>query len=61
MAREPKFIFQNIAFSAALNKVDRDKVYGWTEIKYADSNGKPCTFVSMLDDGRTMIGSGGLK
>jgi hypothetical protein len=60
MAREPKFVFQDKAFNAALVKVDRDKVYGWTEIKYNDARGKQCNFVNMLDDGRTMIGSGGL-
>jgi hypothetical protein len=60
MAREPKFIFQDKAYTAALVKVDRDKVYGWTEVKYQDSSGKPCTFANMLDDGRTMIGTGGL-
>jgi hypothetical protein len=60
MAREPKFVFKDQTYNAALVKVDRDKVYGWTEVKYTDSNGKPCNFVNMLDDGRTMIGSGGL-
>jgi hypothetical protein len=60
MAREPKFVFKDQYYNAALVKVDRDKVYGWTEVKYTDANGKPCNFVNMLDDGRTMIGSGGL-
>jgi hypothetical protein len=60
MAREPKFIFKDKTFNAALVKVDRDKVYGWTETKYLDSNGKACNFVNILDDGRTMIGAGGL-
>ncbi len=60
MAKEPKFIFKDKSFNAALVKVDRDKVYGWTEMKYTDSNNKQCSFVNILDDGRTMIGSGGL-
>ncbi len=60
MAREPKFIFGEQTFSGALTKVDRDKVYGWTETKYIDPNGNPCTFVNILEDGKTMIGSGGI-
>jgi hypothetical protein len=60
MAREPKFIFKDYTFSASLNKVDRDKVYGWTETKYMDSNGKSCNFISILDDGKTIIASKGL-
>ena len=60
MAREPRFVFKEAAFNAALVKVDRNKVYGWSEIKYEDSNQQICSFINMLDDGRTMVGTGGI-
>lgn len=60
MAKEPNFKYKNIHFSAALAKVDRDKVYGWTETKYKDDDGNECTFMSLLDDGKTLIGTGAI-
>ncbi len=60
MAKEPQFILNGNSFSALLAKLDRDKVYGWTETKYSDSAGNACQFITMLDDGRTMLGSGGV-
>jgi hypothetical protein len=43
-----------------LVKLERNKVYVWTETKYTDSEGKLSSFITMLDDGRTMLGTGGL-
>ncbi|MBK8054349.1 MAG: hypothetical protein IPK35_14075 [Saprospiraceae bacterium] len=60
MAREPQFVFKDQTFTAALVKLERNKVYGWTETKYTDAEGRPCSFITMLDDGRTMLGTGGL-
>jgi hypothetical protein len=60
MAKEPIFRYKSINFSAALVKVDRDKVYGWTETKYKDDDGNMCTFMSLLDDGKTLIGTGAI-
>ncbi|MFM2392263.1 MAG: hypothetical protein RLZZ546_240 [Bacteroidota bacterium] len=61
MAREPIFTYKGKSFTSALNKVDRDKLYGWTEVKYKDQNGQLCSYINMLDDGKTMVGSGGLS
>ena len=60
MAREPQFVFKDQSFTAALVKLERNKVYGWTETKYSDFDNRPCSFITMLDDGRTMLGIGGL-
>lgn len=61
MAREPIFTYKGKSFTSALTKIDRDKLYGWTEIKYKDQNGNSCSYINMLDDGKTMVGSGGLS
>ena len=61
MAREPQFILNDTLFTASLVKLERNKVYGWTDTKYSDFNGNPCSFITMLEDGRTMIGSGGVS
>lgn len=60
MAKEPNFKYKDTHFTAALVKVDRDKVYGWTETKYMDDDGNTCTFMSLLDDGKTLIGTGAI-
>ena len=60
MAQTPVFKFKDIAFEAPLTKLNRDKVYGWVETKYADSDNNECNFITLLDDGKTMIDSGGL-
>ena len=48
----------NLSFAAGLNKVDRDKVYGYVEEVVLDTQGKPCSTGSLLDDGQTLVLSG---
>ncbi len=60
MAREPQFCYGDKNFTVGMVKLERDKVYGWTEVKYTDADNNPCNFVTMLDDGRTMLGTGGV-
>ncbi len=60
MAQTPTFRFKDFSFDAALVRLNRDKVYGWVETKYADTADQTCSFVSILDDGRTLVGQGGL-
>lgn len=60
MAKEPVFIYKDHSFAASFVKLERDKVYGWTETKYKDYNDIPCTFITILDDGKTMVGTGGI-
>ncbi len=59
MAKEVIFKIGNSESKAAINVVDRDKVYGWTEDKYTDANGELCRWATLLDDGKTIVASGG--
>ena len=63
MAKAIEFVADNFKFAAALTKVDRDKVYGFIELKVKDDLAKPCILGSILDDGKTLIlnGSTALK
>lgn len=60
MAQKPQFIFDKLQFEAGLTAFKREKVYGWAETHYTDAQGQPCSFVTLLDDGRTMVDSGGI-
>jgi hypothetical protein len=59
MAKDAEFKIGGASFKAALSKVDRDKVYGWTEAKYLDPQGDPCIWATLLNDGKTLVASGG--
>jgi hypothetical protein len=59
MAKEVIFKFQESVVKTSLTKVDRDKVYGWSEIIYTDKSGNICTWATLLNDGETLIGTGG--
>ena len=46
--------------SCGLNKVDRSKLYGYVKTEVLDENNEPCHLATLSDDGKTIIGSGGL-
>lgn len=58
MAKSIEFKGKGISFSASIEKVDREKVYGWTEVKVFDSQGKECKVANLLEDGRTLLPGG---
>ena len=58
MAKAIQFNAGKLKFAASLTKVDRDKVYGFIEVKVKDDKGNPCTMGSILDDGKTLILNG---
>ncbi len=58
MAKAIQFVAGKLKFAAALNKIDRDKVYGFIEVKVNDDKGNPCVMGSLLDDGRTLVLNG---
>ena len=58
MAKAIQFAADNLKFAAALTKIDRDKIYGFIEVKVHDDKGNPCTMGSLLDDGRTLVLNG---
>ena len=58
MAKAIQFVAGKLKFAAALTKIDRDKVYGFIEVKVNDDKGDPCIMGSLLDDGRTLVLNG---
>ena len=60
MARLAKFFIEKESYEAAINKLDREKVYGWTETHVSTADGKACQTASLLNDGRTMVVTGGV-
>ncbi|MBM3456080.1 MAG: hypothetical protein FJX80_13205 [Bacteroidetes bacterium] len=59
MAKEASFEIGGKSFSAALTKVDREKVYGWVEERHFDGKGNPLSWATLLMDGKTLISTGG--
>ena len=59
MAKEAIFKFQDNVVKTSLTKVDRNKVYGWSEEIYTDKSGNICTWATLLNDGVTLISTGG--
>ena len=58
MAKAIQFVAGKLKFAAVLTKIDRDKVYGFIEVKVNDDKGNPCLMGSLLDDGRTLVLNG---
>jgi hypothetical protein len=58
MAKPITFNTGKKSFQAAINKVDRDKVYGYIEESIFDAYGDLCQTGNLLDDGSTIILSG---
>ena len=58
MAKAIQFIAGKLKFAAALTKIDRDKVYGFIEVKVNDDKGNPCIIGSLLEDGKTLVLNG---
>lgn len=58
MGRNLNFCIGAKTFSAAITKIDRDKVYGFIEEQVLDKNGNPCLTGNLLDDGQTLILAG---
>ena len=59
MARKLEFYFGGEAFTLAITKVDRSKLYGRVETETFDANDKECTLATLARDGRTIIPYGG--
>jgi hypothetical protein len=59
MAKPVEFAGAGIACTAEIEKLDRDKVYGWVDTRVFDGQGAVCVTASLLDDGKTLIPAGG--
>ena len=60
MARNLNFSLNGAEYMASPVKVDRSKLYGWTELKALDDDGRECRMVSMDETGSLIIPRGAL-
>ena len=61
MAKELVFTLLGINFPATPIKLERKKIYGWTEVVATDKNGKACQSAYLSPNDSLIIPSGGLK
>jgi hypothetical protein len=61
MARELIFQLNETQFPFSPTKVDRNKLYGWTEVKAMDSQNAECKSLYMDRSGSIMIPKGGVS
>jgi hypothetical protein len=59
MARPLTLSIDGEEYQISLLKVDRDKLYGWTEIEAYDEKGRPAELRVLAADGKTLIDKGG--
>ena len=60
MARGMTFAINGMEYSTEPIKIDRKKVYGWSEIHALDDDGNECTLVSTDASGTVIIPKGGI-
>jgi len=61
MAKELTFILAGTDYAATPVKLERKKIYGWTDIVATDRSGNVCDSVYLSPDDALIIPSGGLK
>jgi hypothetical protein len=59
MAKPLQFTGAGVSCTAQIEKVDRDKIYGWVNTRALDATGELCVTASVLEDGKTLIPAGG--
>tara|TARA_B100001287_G_scaffold107856_1_gene90900 strand:+ start:2721 stop:3326 length:606 start_codon:yes stop_codon:yes gene_type:complete len=57
MARQINFTYQGASMHAALKKVNRKKIYGWSSTEVKDDQGAVCSLASIVD-GNLILPSG---
>lgn len=59
MARQLTFKIGRQEFAASPVRVDRRKLYGWTELMAVDDSGRPCELLTTDETGKSVIPLGG--
>ena len=59
MAKPLVLEFRGQSIEAALEKIDRAKLYGYVESEVQDEAGKRCELATLLGDGHSIVGKGG--
>ena len=60
MARNLTFKVNSAEYAASPVKIDRKKLYGWTELKALDDEGRECAIVNMDETGTLILPKGGV-
>ncbi len=60
MARELNFKIKDKTYALSPSKIERKKLYGWTETVALDDDGEPCKLVTVDESGGTIIPQGGI-
>lgn len=58
MAKALNFKFQDQTFSANIEKVDRKKLYGYSQVEVKNEKGELCTLANVTSDGVSILPSG---
>lgn len=61
MARNLNITLQGRTYSLAPSKLERKKLYGWTELRVTTPDGEECSQAGLNSDGMTVIPSGDTK
>lgn len=61
MARQLRFALAGVTYDAGIEKVDRDKLYGWVKRQPFDRDGNPCYMGTLSGDGMHILGRGSLE
>ena len=59
MAKKLAFEFAGQELAFEMNKVDRARLYGYKSLEVLNDNDQKCEMVTLVDDGKTLIGKGG--
>ena len=59
MAKPLTVVYRGETVHLELKKVDRDKLYGYSDLEVVDDAGKPCELATLIGDGHSIVGKGG--
>lgn len=60
MAKPLVFKFKGAEIPFTLDRVERSDLYGYAETEALDDQGRKCSFATLADDGKSLVGSGGV-
>jgi hypothetical protein len=60
MGKPLVFAYGNAEFSFDPMKIDRSVLYGFKEVEVLDERGQRCELATLADDGKTVVGRGGV-
>lgn len=61
MAKELRFSLSGVEYASAPVKLERKKIYGWSDLVATNKAGEVCEKVNLIPDEALLIPSGGYK